>query len=92
MAANISLIGDTHFTAIFFSEKRQKQTLVTCLKCGNLKRFVYNPKQVANVDQPDKWEAVVLNGQVVAVRKPRQKQGKQKQQNHNKTLPVNQPT
>lgn len=62
------------FLCLFFKEKRQKQTVVTCLGCGTLRRFVYNNKTVPWVDRPEAWVDIVMKGQSVSV----QQQGKAK--------------
>ena len=52
--------------------------MVTCLKCGTVRRFVNNPKSVQRLETPEEWEDIVVNGLLVAERK-KKKQGKQKQ-------------
>lgn len=53
-------------TAIYrVKKKRQKQTIVTCLGCGTLRRFVYNVKAMPWVDRPEAWIDTVINGQSV---------------------------
>ena len=48
-------------------EKRQKQTVVTCLGCGTFRRYVYNKKNVPWMDQAEAWIDTIVSGQAVTV-------------------------
>lgn len=66
-------------------KKREKHTVVTCLECSTIKRYVYRPSKIPWIDKSDAWEDKIIFGKPVKDETKGNQQQNKKNQGKTKT-------